>query len=79
MFFFSEKFNNLPQYTVQMRIFCSGIFSLESDFEQGKEKHNRKHERPEINSVRNQCFSSKSVILLDSILPFGFLKKKAYW
>lgn len=47
-FFFSEKINNLPQYAVQVHIFCSGIFSLEYDFEQGKEKHSRKHERPEI-------------------------------
>lgn len=47
-FFFSEKINNLPQYAVQVHILCSGIFSLESDFEQGKEKHSRKHERPEI-------------------------------
>lgn len=46
--FFSEKINNLPQYAVQVHIFCSGIFSLEYDFEQGKEKHSRKHERQEI-------------------------------
>lgn len=56
--------------------FFSGIFGFESDLERAKEKHRGKHERLQINLSRVQCFYPKPVVFQDSILPFGFLKKK---
>lgn len=58
--------------------FFSGIFSFEPDLERDKENHRGKHERPQINLIRTQCFYPKPAVFQDSILPFGFLKKKAY-